>query len=104
MADHVHLLASMSACFALAAVIRDSKASSSQWMNVRLGLEKGFQRRIGYAAFTASYSDVGSNAEYVRNQERYHRRPTFRDEYIVLLRRHGVVCSWDHLFEDEHHG
>ena len=103
-ADHVHLLASLSACFALAAVIRDIKANSSRWMNDRLGLARGFQWQIGYAAFTVSYSNIDAVAEYIRNQEQHHRRRTFRDEYIALLRRHGIVYRLDRLFEDEHHG
>ena len=103
-ADHVHLLAGLSASLAVSAVIRDLKAISSKWMNERRRGGDRFQWQIGYAAFSVSFSKIDVVTQYIRTQEEHHKALTFRDEYISMLKRHGIAFRLDHLFEDEYQG
>jgi hypothetical protein len=41
---------------------------------------------------------------YIQNQEKHHRKKSFQDEYIDLLRRHNIEFKMEYLFDDEHHG
>lgn len=44
----------------------------------------------GYAAFSVSESSRTAVIRYIRDQETHHRRISFQDEFLALLRRHGV--------------
>jgi len=104
MADHVHVLARLSATFAVADVIRVVKANSSKWMNERPEVMPPFEWQKGYAAFTVSYSRIEAVQDYIRNQREHHRVKSFQEEYIDFLERHHLEVRFLYLFEDEHHG
>jgi len=44
----------------------------------------------GYGAFTVSASQCKTVRHYIEWQAEHHRTRTFREEYLELLRRHGV--------------
>ncbi len=52
----------------------------------------------GYGAFTYHNSLINTLIEYVKNQEEHHKQTTFRDEYIALLREHGIDFDEKYLF------
>ncbi|HKW17431.1 MAG TPA: hypothetical protein VJO35_07995 [Terriglobales bacterium] len=49
-----------------------------------------FEWQKGYAALSVSPSQVGSVRDYVLNQEEHHRRRTFEEEFLALLRKAGI--------------
>ena len=87
--DHVHLLVGLRATHRLADVLREIKHSSSQWVHEEVGA-KSFTWQEGYGAFTVSASRLDAVRRYIANQGEHHRRRTFQDEYVALLRRGGV--------------
>lgn len=101
--DHVHLLAGLSPSLAVSDVIRDVKASSSQWMKEERQIT-GFEWQKGYGAFTVSYDRIDAIRKYIQNQKEHHRTKTFQEEYIDFLQRHGIEFLTEYLFEEEHHG
>lgn len=102
--DHVHLLSNFPPAIAVSDMIRDVKANSAKWVN-ELGLIEGrFEWQKAYGAFTVSYSQIEAVRQYVRNQKEHHRERSFKDEYVALLRRHGISFEPRYLFEAEHHG
>jgi hypothetical protein len=50
-----------------------------------------FEWQRGYAALTVSPSYVRSVRSYVLNQEEHHRKRTFEEEFLVLLRKAGIT-------------
>jgi REP element-mobilizing transposase RayT len=87
--DHVHLLMGLRATHCLADLLRDVKRASSSWIHETIGdLEFGWQD--GYGAFTVSASLLETVKGYIARQEEHHRKRTFREEYLELLRRSGV--------------
>jgi REP element-mobilizing transposase RayT len=102
--DHIHILARLSPTLAVADVIRDVKANSSKWINEQPEVKSVFEWQKGYGAFTVSYSLLGAVETYIQNQEKHHRKKSFQDEYIDLLRRHNIEFKMEYLFDDEHHG
>jgi putative transposase len=85
--DHVHLLLEIPPMMAVAKAIQTIKANSSKWAN-----EQGwkFAWQEGYAAFSVSASLVSSVTGYIERQEEHHRKRSFQDELIALLKKHGV--------------
>jgi hypothetical protein len=88
-ADHVHLLVGLRATARLADVVRDVKAVSSRWVHEEIG-DRAFSWQEGYGAFTVSASQLDTVREYVAKQEEHHRKRTFQEEYVELLKRSGV--------------
>ncbi len=67
--------------------MRELKKVSSTWAADKI---TGFAWQEGYAALTVSASAVEDVRRYIRNQEEHHRRQSYRDEVLTLLRRSGV--------------
>jgi putative transposase len=86
--DHVHLLIGLKATHCLADVMRELKRDSTKW--VKENHDREFAWQDGYAAFTVSVSNVPAVREYILKQERHHKRLTFQDELMKLLKKHGV--------------
>jgi hypothetical protein len=49
-----------------------------------------FQWQDGYGAFSISQSDIESIKKYIQSQKEHHRRKTFQEEYLELLKQSGV--------------
>ena len=87
MPDHLHILIGLKPAMALANLVRDIKSDSSEWVN-RKKLARGkFAWQEGYGAFSYGHSQLDTIIRYIMNQERHHRRRSFRDEYLTLLRK-----------------
>jgi REP element-mobilizing transposase RayT len=85
--NHVHLLVLLPQTIALATAIQEVKANSSRWMREASRL---FQWQRGYGAFSVSESQRETVAHYIANQAEHHRKWSFEDEYVSLLKRSGV--------------
>ena len=97
--DHVHLLVSLPATVALADALRFLKSNSSKWVHEKWPQRSGFAWQLGYGAFSVSKSNIPEVAEYIHKQEQHHRRFTFQEEFLMLLRKHGIEYDeryvWD---------
>lgn len=65
---------------------------------------RGFAWQTGYAAFTVSYSLIGSVRDYLAGQEEHHRLTTSREELIAFLVRHQIPYDPRYLDEGEFTG
>jgi REP-associated tyrosine transposase len=92
MEDHLHMLIQLPPTMALSDAILTVKASSSKWM----GEEFEWQR--GFGAFSVSRSNVEDVVAYIRNQEAHHKKMTFEQEWIALLKKHGVEFDRARVF------
>ncbi|MGB6544338.1 MAG: transposase [Candidatus Acidiferrales bacterium] len=86
-ANHTHILFQLPADMPLAKTILLLKSNSSKWMNEQ---EIRFAWQEGYGAFSVSASNLPAVTKYIRNQEAHHRKITFEQEYLALLKKHGV--------------
>lgn len=96
MADHVHLLFHLPPRIALAKAVLLIKSNSSKWMN-----ENGtaFSWQEGYGAFNVSASNVESVRKYILRQKEHHRKMSFKEEFIALLKKHGVDFDPRYVFD-----
>jgi putative transposase len=90
MPDHVHLLVRLHPTTAVAPLVRKIKANSSRWVNDGQGSRRRFAWQSGYGAFSVSESQATAVKQYVAHQKQHHRKRTFREELVEILRKHGV--------------
>ena len=96
--NHIHIVTHIHPTISLAYLIKDIKIASSEFIE-KENLFSGFEGwQVGYGAFTYSISSKDNLIEYVKNQEEHHKKESFRDEYIRLLREHGIDFDEKYLF------
>jgi len=87
--NHLHALLSLKSTISLAKAVQLIKGGSSKWIHdsrrARL-----FEWQDGYAAFSVSRSNLKATVEYIEQQAEHHKRTTFEQEYLALLRKHGM--------------
>ncbi|MBX7209771.1 MAG: transposase [Verrucomicrobiaceae bacterium] len=95
-ADHVHLLTTLSRTIAIAEFVKEVKRVSTDWIQQRGGLFAQYHWQAGYGCFSVSESKVPDVVQYIETQEAHHRVVTFQDEYRKLLTKHGE--KWDEAY------
>jgi putative transposase len=93
--DHIHLLIQIPPSLSVAKAILTVKSNSSRWAN-----EQGhkFARQQGYGAFSVSSSNIPAVAQYIRNQQEHHKKRGFEEEFVALLKKHGVAFDPKFVF------
>lgn len=95
--DHVHLVFGVKPTHCLSDILREVKSASSGWVHREIQFRL-FGWQEGYGAFAVSASGLAKVRAYVRNQEEHHSRRSFQEEYLNLLRRHGVAFDEKYLW------
>ncbi|MCE9562230.1 MAG: transposase [Planctomycetes bacterium] len=93
-ADHAHLLFVLAKTIALCDAVQKVKESSSKWAKDKV--HPNFYWQTGYGAFSVSRSNEEQVAAYIANQEEHHKTRNFKDEFLGLLRKHGM--EWDERY------
>lgn len=99
MADHLHILIGLRPAMALAELVRDIKSDSSDWINRRKLARGKFAWQEGYGAFSYGHSQLDTIIRYIQNQEKHHRRRSFRNEYLALLRKFEIEFKEEYVFQ-----
>jgi len=85
--DHVHLLLRLLATQSVSDLTRLIKTNSSRWLHERWPGHRLFAWQTGYGAFTVSESSVAAVREYISNQREHHKKRSFQEEFLSLLRK-----------------
>lgn len=80
MSDHIHLLISPKATFAISDIVRNIKTDSYYWIKENKYSTDAFGWQDGYGVFSVSPSQVGKVRNYIKNQEIHHQKYNFNDE------------------------
>ncbi len=99
MADHIHVFFSLRPASNISDIIRDIKSSSTNFINENKFIKSKFSWQEGYGAFSYSHSHISKVYEYILNQEEHHKKKSFKEEYIGLLKKFEVEYNEKHLFE-----
>ncbi|MCK4517738.1 IS200/IS605 family transposase [Candidatus Babeliales bacterium] len=98
--DHIHVLVSMPPKNSTSDLVRAIKSNSSRFIrSMDNPLSKKFAWQEGYAVFSVSKSVVESVSWYIKQQETHHKKYSFEDEFIGLLKKHGIAYDKKDLFE-----
>jgi len=93
--DHVHILVKLHPAIAISEFLEKLKAKSSKWAK---SVSRDFSWQGGYSAFTVSESQVPRVRAYIQNQAEHHRKATFEEEFVALLKAHGVPYDPNYLW------
>jgi len=97
--NHVHLLVGLKPTMSISDLVRDVKRSSSLFINNNHWIRKPFQWQEGYGAFSYCQSHVRRVYSYIENQEEHHKKATFKNEYLAMLKSFNIEINEKYLFE-----
>jgi REP element-mobilizing transposase RayT len=90
MEDHLHILTHIHPTISLASLVKDIKLASIDFIKSE-GIFPDFNGwQDGYGAYTVFYRDKDQLINYIKNQEKHHKKEYFFDEYKRLLEEHGI--------------
>ncbi|HOX55469.1 MAG TPA: IS200/IS605 family transposase [Verrucomicrobiota bacterium] len=98
-ADHVHLLLSLPSTLGIAKAMQLIKGGSSKWVHDTFPEQRVFGWQVKYGAFSVSVSQLGRIIRYIQGQAEHHRSVTFQEEFMALLKRHGIAFDERYLWE-----
>jgi REP element-mobilizing transposase RayT len=99
MSDHAHIFIGYQPSQSLPDLLRDIKADSSKFINDKMWLPGRFNWQEGYGAFSYSHSQISNVVHYINEQEKHHKKNSFKDEYLGLLARFDVDYDPRYLFD-----
>jgi putative transposase len=96
--DHIHLYASLPSTISIADAVNAMKANSSRWIHETIQGKAAFAWQKGYGAFSVSKSAEQGVRKYISNQETHHKRHSFQNEFLALLRKHEIEYDERYLW------
>ena len=97
--DHVHIFFELYPNLRISDILRLVKATSSKWINDNKLCKQKFNWQEGYGTFSYSRSQRNDVIKYIMNQEEHHKKITFRNEYMELLKKFEIEYDEKYLFE-----
>ncbi|HOC54309.1 MAG TPA: IS200/IS605 family transposase [Verrucomicrobiota bacterium] len=97
--DHVHVLLALPSTLSLAKAMQLIKGGSSKWVHETFAEHWLFGWQVKYGAFSVSYSQLDKTRRYIQTQAEHHRKLTFQEEFLALLRRHRIAYDERYLWE-----
>jgi len=99
MPDHAHILIGQRPDSMLSDLVGDIKAGSTNFINRNRWVKGRFNWQEGFGAFSYSRSQLDTVISYVQNQQRHHKKRSFRDEYVALLDKFDVPYDERYIFK-----
>ena len=99
MPDHVHILLSLPSTLSIAKALQLIKGGSSKWVHDSFPEQWAFRWQIKYGAFGVSVSLLDKTIDYIKNQEQHHRKVSFQEEFLLLLKKHNVAYDERYLWD-----
>jgi len=75
---------------ALSRLMEEIKKSSSKWIKTKGATFRSFSWQDGYGAFTIGQSQAEALKRYIAGQKERHKKRTFEEEFVTLLKKYGV--------------
>jgi putative transposase len=98
-ADHVHMLISLPSTIPIAKAMQLIKGGSSKWVHETFPEERLFGWQMKYGAFSVSVSQLEKIVSYIKSQPEHHRRTTFQEEFLALLKKDRIEYDERYLWE-----
>jgi putative transposase len=99
MPDHIHVLFGLRPSQSVSDLMQDIKGNSSKWINDRKFVKGKFSWQEGYGAFSYSKSEVPDVIRYIRNQHDHHRKKSFIEEYLEILKEFKIEYNEKYVFK-----
>jgi REP element-mobilizing transposase RayT len=97
--DHVHILLSLPAAVPVSKAMQLIKGGSSKWVHETFPDQRLFAWQDEYGAFSVSVSQLDKTIAYIQGQPEHHRKITFQEEFLELLKKHRVEYDERYLWK-----
>jgi REP element-mobilizing transposase RayT len=97
-ANHVHILIGINPVISISNTVHDIKRGSSLFINQEKLCRGKFAWQEGYGGFTYSKSQLNSVYNYILNQEKHHEESSFKEEYLLFLKKFEIDFDERFLF------
>jgi putative transposase len=98
-ADHVHILLSIPSTLSIAKGLQLIKGGSSKWAHDTFPEHHRFRWQVKYGAFSVTVALLGKIVQYIKDQEAHHRKMTFQEEFLTLLKKHRIEYDERYLWD-----
>ena len=99
MPDHIHAFIGLKPVMSISDLVRDMKNNSSNFVNDHKLIKGKFGWQDSYGAFSYSHSHIDNVYNYILNQEKHHKKKTFKEEYLEFLKKFDVEYDEKYVFE-----
>lgn len=100
MHNHLHIATGYKPHQLVPELLKDVKGYSSKWINERKFIRGKFNWQEGYGAFSFSHSQIDKVVRYLDHQTQHHKKQTFREEYIQLLKKYNIPFDEKYILLD----
>jgi putative transposase len=97
--DHVHVFMGIHPTMSVSDMARDIKSNSSLFINQKKWIIGKFNWQDGYGAFTYSKSQIDEVVKYILNQPEHHKKKSFKEEYLDILKKWEMEYDEKYVFE-----
>jgi len=97
--DHIHALVVLPQTLTVAKGIQLMKGGTSKFVNETFSEPTRFQWQSGYGAFSVSVSGKQDTIRYIQNQAGHHRKITFQEEFLAILKKHGLEYDERYIWD-----
>jgi hypothetical protein len=98
-ADHIHILCSISKNEPISRIVGELKRASSIWIKTKDHSLADFYWQNGYGAFSVGKFDLHVVRSYIENQESHHAKKTFQNEYRKMLEDHEIEYDEQYVWD-----
>ena len=99
MPDHIHIFVSFDPSVLIADFVKEIKVESNEFINAKKWIKGKFNWQLGYGVFSYSRSQISNVASYIANQEKHHQKKSFKQEYVMILKKFDVSFEEKYLFD-----
>ena len=100
MPNHLHISIGYKPHQLIPDLLQDVKGYSSKWINRKKFIKGKFNWQEGYGAFSFSHSQIDRVVKYINNQEQHHKKQTFREEYLQMLKKYNLSFDEKYILSD----
>jgi putative transposase len=97
--DHVHIACNLTKKHAPMKLLETIKKDSSKWIKTQAAALQQFHWQDGYGLFAVSPSHATAVRQYILNQEEHHKRESFQDEFVRILKKYAVQYDERYLWD-----
>lgn len=97
--DHIHIFIGIKPTCCLSDLVREIKKASNKYIKEQNFTNFNFEWQVSFGAFSYSQSHIANVAKYIENQKNHHKKQTFKNEYLSLLKVFRIEYKTEYLFE-----
>ncbi len=97
--NHIHFFIGMKPTCCLSDLVREIKKSSNTFIKEKRFSKFNFQWQEGFGAFSYSHSQLTDIIQYIEKQKEHHKKRTFKEEYISLLKAFEIEFKEEFTFD-----